>query len=245
MLISKYIEHGAKLFWYQHGAFYGEFTGHNAHYHESSVADEFRTWGWKIRDNDVPWKAYRLEQFRMQYEMEKKEKRYDCLMCYSALYAGNISFYTSVTNYFLENIDPNKYRQILARPRPIHKLHSQAFQLSFIADERVIKDSALGNMTEAIAQSKIVIQFSVPSTNFLECFYVNHPTIGVLNNIEPTLIIKKYYDFFIEMGVLHKDFTSLVNHLNSIKIDEWWQEVILHPVFKSFKNEFLNNRMDL
>ena len=72
-ILALYVEHGARLYWYQHGAFYGEVlgAGHNL---EGRLADEFRSWGWKIGANHRPWKAYRLEYYAKQYRAAPNEK---------------------------------------------------------------------------------------------------------------------------------------------------------------------------
>ena len=64
LVVAKYVENGAQLYFYQHGAFYGEFPYHSAHHFESSIADRFLTWGWKLLENDYPDKAYRLIKFK-------------------------------------------------------------------------------------------------------------------------------------------------------------------------------------
>jgi len=239
LVIAKYINAGAKLYCYQHGAYYGEMKGHNSHFNESSVADEFRTWGWKIRGNDAPWKAYRLEKFKIGYEKEAKTGEYDFLMCYPDVFHANRGYYKKITDYFLQTIDGGKYKKIMARPRPMNKMFSHANRLSFIDDSRVTVDSGLGSMAVAIAKSRIVIQFSVPATNFMECLYVNHPTIGLLDNNQPTDAVKPYYDFLMQHGVLHNNFASLVGHLNKINVDEWWAAIMKEPMYLQFKNEFL------
>lgn len=239
MLIAKYVENGAKLYWYQHGAYYGELVGHNAYNNENNLADEYRTWGWKIKNNDVPWKAYRLEKFKTLYDKFEKKPRFDFLLCYPYVEEGNITFFKAGTEYFLQHIDTAKYGSLLARPRALNRIFSHAKNLGFIKDRRVIIDSGLGSMAGTIAKCKVVIQFTVPATNFLECLYVDHPTIGLLDNDQPTDIIKPYYDFFIEKGLLHNDFISLVNHLNKIDVDEWWKALIQEPVYIQFKHEFL------
>lgn len=238
LVIAKYIEHGAKLYCYQHGAYYGEMREHNAHIFESSVADEFRSWGWKIRSNDVPWKAYRLEKFKLAYDSFANTGAYDVLMCYPDLDHINVIFCKEVTDHFLANINGN-CKKIMARPRPLNKLFSHAKNLSFIKDSRVTIDSGLSNMAEMVSSSKLVIQLIVPGTNFLECLYVDHPTVGILQNDQPTNVVKPYYDFLLEKGVLHTGYESLVDHLNKVNLHEWWASVIKEPMYQQFKNEFL------
>jgi hypothetical protein len=239
LVIAKHIINGSKLYSYQHGAFYGEMTGHNSHHNETSVCDEFRTWGWKIKPNDVPWKAYRLEKFKREYDAADKTGEFDFLMCYPDVYDANIGFYKDVTAYFLTHIDPEKYKKLLARPRPLNRLFSHAGKISFIKDSRVTIDSGLSAMPAIIGKSRVVIQFNIPATNFFECLYVNHPTIGLLDNDQPTDIVKPYYEFLKEQGVIHHNFASLVQHLNNVNIDTWWMSVTEQPMYLKFKNEFL------
>ncbi len=239
LIIAKYLNQGAKLYCYQHGAYYGEMKGHNSHFNEGSVADEFRTWGWIIRKNDVPWKAYRMEKFRLDFEKVNLPVEYDFLMCYPPVFYANQAFFKKISDYFLANIDAAKYAKILARPRPMNRMFSHAGKLSFITDKRVTIDSGLGKMAEAMSKCRLSIQFTVPATNFMECLYINYPTIGLLDNNQPTDIIKPYYDFFLQKGVLHNDLQSLVDHLNKIELDEWWASLIKEPLYLQFKNEFL------
>jgi putative transferase (TIGR04331 family) len=239
LLLAKYAENGAKFFCYQHGAYYGELIGHNSYLHESSLSDEYRTWGWKIQPNDRPWKAYRLEKFKREYDTVSKTGKFDFLMCYPDVHDDIINFYKNSTQYFLDKIDTDKYKSLLARPRPMNRIFSHAKRLSFIKDSRVTIDSGLGKMAETMGKCKLVIQFTIPATNFMECLYVDHPTIGLLDNDQPTGIIKPYYNFLMQQGVIHKDFISLVDHLNHIKVDEWWASVIKEPMYMQFKNEFL------
>lgn len=239
LLVAKYIEHGSKLYCYQHGAYYGELVGHNSYLTENSLADEFRTWGWKIKSNDVPWKAYRLEDFRLKYEKYSRTRQYDFLMCYPDVNASTIGFYKGGTDYFLKNISRTKYKNLLARPRPMHKMFSHADRISFIKDQRVTIDSGMDPMAEVVSKCRLVVQFTIPATNFMECLYVDHPTMGLLDNDQPTEQIKPYYDYLIEQGVIHRDFVSLVNHLNSIDVDVWWNRLIKEPRYLEFKNTFL------
>lgn len=239
LIIAKYLLNGAKLFYYQHGAYYGEMVGHNSHFNESSVADEFRTWGWKIKKNDVVWKAYRMEKFKVVYEKLQLSREYDFLMCYPDIFHANRPFFKGITDYLLQHLDNDKYKKIIARPRPVNRMFSHAHKLSFIHDPRVTIDSGLGAMADVIAKSRVVIQFTIPSTSFLECLYVNHPTIGLLDNDQPTDIVKPYYDFFIKQGVMHNSFESLVDHLNTVDIDTWWAALIQEPMYRQFKHDFI------
>ncbi len=239
-LVGIYLEKGAGLNYYQHGAYYGEITNHNAHRNESGIADKFVTWGWKINDNDVPGKAYRLEKFKRDYNsVHDSSYSYDLLFCYPKVNNRNIKQLKEYTEKLSGKLDRQKYKRLLARPRPTIKIPFISNKIGFNIAKDISIDAAKKPMYEVLAKSRLVIQFTIPSTNFFECLYVNHPTIGILSNDNPTDIVKPYYDFFLQIGVLHNDFDSLVNHLNKVNVDEWWKEVTGHPVYKEFKDKFL------
>ncbi len=237
IIIAKYSDSGSKLYWYQHGAFYGEMVA-GGQVRERAISDGYKTWGWKIEEKDIPWKSYRLENFRLMYEKFPAEIKFDIFICYPEIPSGNDrQFYINLTSNLLESLKDKNVR-ILARPRPVNKLYSQKKQLDFINSPLVTIDNGLTRMELLMRQSKLVIQFSVPGTNFLECIYVNHPTVGILVNDQPTAIIQPYYDFFLEQGVLHYEFETLIKHINSVDIDVWWQNLLKHPMYIKFKNEF-------
>lgn len=239
-ILAKYVENGAKLYWYQHGAYYGENSG-AGHSREGDVSDEFRTWGWKISEKDVPFRAYRLEKFKQEFELDKTEIEFDCLMCCPEVYDENKDFFVPMIQTFINKLDSNKYKKILARPRPINRLKNNKSNLSFITDTRVTIDSGFSKMPHIVKQSKLIVQFEVPATNFMECIFVNRPTIGILINEQPTEIIKPYYEFFMKKGVLHKNSETMVEHLNKIDVERWWNELNREPVFQAFKREFVGN----
>jgi len=239
LLIAKYSEQGAKLYYYQHGSYYGEYKFHSAHHHESSIADKFITWGWKITENDVPGYAYRLEGYSRTF-IKHNNKKTDLLLIYPNIYNQNIEYYKTESRLFFDNIDRSKYPVIIARPRPTFRFKMSS-TLYFIKKDVNKIDSGYTRLNNLISKSKIVIQMTYPSTNMFECLYVDQPVIGILNNDNPSEIIKPYYDFFLEKGMLHHTMSSMINHLNTIELEHWWMEIIQHPTYLAFKHEFLRN----
>jgi len=237
-LIANYVEHGARLFWYQHGSYYGEYRHDSAHHYEHSVADEFRTWGWKIKEKDRPWKAYRLEKFRRDYIRANVKMDRDLLIAYSRVGSGKREKFKEVTETLLSQLDEEKFGKILARPQPSNKVYSHRSELDFIDDDRVTKTSGLNPMAEEMKRCRVVLQLSVPSTNFLECIYANHPTVGILKIDRPSEIIRPYYDYFLQVGLLHHTLESLTSHLNSVIIEEWWDRVSKDRQFIDFRRTF-------
>jgi putative transferase (TIGR04331 family) len=237
LLVALYVEHGAKLYWYQHGAYYGELIGHNAHYLEATLADTFRTWGWKIRENDEPWKAYRLEKFKKAYETTNVRDEYSCLICFPGFTKRSSLILQSRTNELIEALDFKKYPKVLFRPRP--GTPNPIRDLDFVQHKSIVKDDCKQSMAEAVHSSRLVVQMTHPSTNTFECLYVDHPVIAFINNEQPTDVVKPYYDYFLKVGVFHETIESLLKHLNEIEVEEWWRSVKTSEEYRSFKNEFL------
>jgi hypothetical protein len=62
--------------------------------------------------------------------------------------------------------------------------------------------------------------------------------VGILGTDDYTDIVKPYYSFFLEHGVLHYNLESLVRHLNSISIEDWWRTVQQHEMYNDYRNLF-------
>ena len=236
-LVAIYLEHGAKLYWYQHGAFYGEME-YGGHVRERDLADVYRTWGWKIEDKDEPWKAYRLEDFRSKFDISTISAEYDLLMAFGIVSSQTIEYNINFAKTLFKNLDKKKYQKILVRPRPTNKLFSSKNKLNFLQDSRISFSTGLKPMYNDMAKSKLTLQMYIPSTNFLECLYVQYPTVGLLDNDQPTQIVKLFYNWLIEKRVLHISIRSLVSHLNKVDVNEWWQDVINDPEYAKYKNQF-------
>ena len=235
--IAKYTEYGAKLYYYQHGGFYGEYKYHNAHHYESSIADIFMTWGWKIKENDMPSKAYRIEKFSRNFNYKNK-KLFDLLLVYPSIYSVNEKRFKQISSLFFQNINRDKFAKICARPRPKSTFNRRG-DLNFISNDVNKIDSGFTRLGKLISQSKLVILLFHPSTTILECLYVDQPVVALLHNKDPSEIIKPYYDYLIEKGVLHNTMGSLLDHLNTTNIDTWWPALLKELTYQQFKHEFL------
>jgi putative transferase (TIGR04331 family) len=237
-LVAKYVENGAKLYYYQHGAFYGEYPYHSAHHFESSISDKFFTWGWKILENDYPSHAYRLKRMKKYCAHSSINRAVDMLLVFPDLTARNRTTIIERTSTLLRGVNRDIMQIIVARPRPSAKLNRRA-SLSFLPDS-VVVDSGFSSMIDLIATSNLVIQISLPSTNFLECLSIDQPVIGLLDNDDPSDAVKSHYEFLISVGIIHKDIHTLIDHVNNIDLNEWWKGILLMKGYKKFKTEFLN-----
>ncbi|PKD43270.1 hypothetical protein [Rhodohalobacter barkolensis] len=241
MMIAKYSEEGAKLVWYQHGCYYGEVVHKYRGYFEHSTGDQFRTWGYKEHPIDEPWSAYRLEVFRQKLPQNAEEPTYDLMLCYAAMDERNKNRFIRNTGYLLDELDSVKYKKILARPRPVNSRVSASDQFSFISDARVVVAPDGSSIARQVSKSRIVLQMRVPSTNFLECIYCDHPVIGLLDNDQPTEIVTPFYEHFLKRGLLHRDMESAVQFLNEVNLENWWTEITQSREYQAYKQTFTNS----
>jgi hypothetical protein len=242
MMIAKYTEEGSKLIWYQHGCYYGEVVHKYRGYFEHSTGDLFRTWGYREHEIDEPWSAYRMEAFKRMMPQIGEQLNFNLMICFSAMGSGDEKLkIRQTTDYLLNTIDNIKYQRILARPRPVNSRVKASSQLTFITDNRVTIAPDGSSIAKQVAESRIVLQMRVPSTNFLECIYCDQPVIGLLDNSQPTEIVKPYYKFFLEAGVLHRDIESAVEFLNKVDLEKWWPQILKSPEYQSYKREFTNS----
>lgn len=240
IMVAKYVENGARLYFYQHGGGGGEIKDRSI-FHDSSVSDNYVTWGWKIDETQIPGKAYRCHGFKKRFDSYDNKVLFDCTLAFNLIGESDKVFFKPITDYFFANIDLNKFPRILGRPRPVRKLGGHKAQLDFINHPNVTIDSGKTDMAHIIAHSKILITFKWvwPQTVFTESLYVDHPAIAMVIDLDCSTVFKPYYDFFLEQKVFHDSIESLVEHLNTVEIDKWWNEVMKHPMYKGYKYEFL------
>jgi len=238
IFVAKYIENGARLIWYQNGAESVEYRYQYARHIQYAVADEFRTWGWERNEKDAPWIAYPLKKFQRKYQARQKENRYDFMLCYPKIHAGNRDLIKNSTNELLERA--NSGYRFLARPHPTNTRKSHADQVNFIEDDRVTVSSGLTPIIDEMLMCETIIQIEIPSTNFLECICVGQPSLGLLLNEHPTEIIEPYYEFFKKNDVFHENMQSMANHINETDIKTWWNDLMEEDFVKDFKKTFTN-----
>jgi putative transferase (TIGR04331 family) len=227
------------LYYYQHGGYYGEYQFHNGHFHESSISDKFITWGWKMLEKDEPGFALKCEKFKRDFWAKKIDPEFDILLVYPVIENKVRKKIQSRSELLLGSLDRNKYKKLCVRPRPTQKLN-RTEDFDFLKNEVNQIDQGFQPIVNLISKSRLVLHFTYPSTNMMECFYVNQPCVALLENNSPSDIIKPYYDFFIMNGVFHLTMDTLVEHLNKIDLEIWWEEIKNNSVYLDFKKQFIN-----
>jgi len=246
LVIALYVEHGAKFYKVQVGGYVGE-TMESISPENYMDIDKHLTYGWKIHEKDEPSKAYRLEEFKKNYDASRQIDPYDLSIIYNQISTKQKKiYYSGVSRKFFQKIDQTKFPSILLRPRGFTKKIDNSGELAFLyPPEGILIGRGMKPMAEIVKNTRVIVHLNHPSTNFLECVYVDHPVIARLTNKNPTEIIKPFYQFFLESKVMHKNIDSLVAHLNEVNIEKWWNEVIRQPMYKQFKNQFARSVLEV
>lgn len=240
-------EQGARIIFYQLGGFFGEVEGYPPVWFHRR-ADIVRTYGWRIDEKDEPYYAIRLEEFAQLYaESDAEKKDIDLLVVYN----GSINnphlrdHYIEVTERLGTQLDSARFPSITLRPRGKTRMLSNRSQLAVLRN-RISADIDAGmiHMSALCARSSIVLHLEHPTTNFLECVFVDQPVVALLTNDHPTDLVVPYYEFFLARGVMHTDIASLVEHLNSVDVETWWAEIVQSDEYRRFKSLFARSRKD-
>lgn len=241
LVIAKHVENGSAHYIYQHGGGAGEVYD-RAIFHDATMSDKYITWGWKLHDNEIESKAYRCEKFKGIYDTTPNTKEIDCLFAFNVICSDG-PFYKEFMHNIQVNFDKSKYTNVIARPRVTSKWKDAKKDLSFLDHSFYKIDSGKTKVANLVKRSKIVVTFSwvSPQTLFAECVYVNHPVVSFVKELDKTTIFEPYYDFFIKNKVYHENWDTLVEHLNTTNIDEWWSKLIQTPEYNEFKYKFARN----
>jgi putative transferase (TIGR04331 family) len=244
-LLAKYRDLGAKVIHYQPGCGHGENSFHpNASSYE--MIDQYVTFGWTMNEKDIEGRAHRIEGFGLKYKSYSSEldrKKFDLLIVLSHMKSDYKIKYKNYVEYLIENIDKEKYKKILLRPRPRSRFVNNKREVKHInLDQTVQIDDGKGSLASSMALCNANCLLYTPATNLYECIYVNQPIIGLDMYLHTSDIFEKHLEFFREVGIMHKNIESLTSFLNQIDIDSWWKEVMLDKRMHLFIKDFLGNR---
>ena len=237
---------GAEIYQLQTGGFVGE-TQMSIEPLKRAQYDHLLTYGWRIDTMDIPFYGIRLEEFREHYRASRGNESSSGLLIVLGAPAKSPaleSHYSECINQFKESLDRDKFASIKFRPRAqSRRLRSVKYPAGFELLSREEIDTGLVPIHQLCASSRVVVQLTMPSTNFLECIFVDHPVTGLDNYILPTEIIKPYLEFFHEAGILHDTPQALVSFLNDCNIVCWWREVLNDSRYQEFKEVFARSRL--
>ncbi|MBB1472234.1 hypothetical protein H5368_04240 [Luteimonas sp. MC1782] len=237
---------GAELNQLQQGGFVGE-TVISIEPMKRAQYDRLLTYGWRAGPQDSPYFAIRLEQFEGDFRRHAAEKVFrDLLVVYGSPATSQAmqEHYEEFTEGLLAGIDRNKFPRILLRPRAKSRfLRMTDYPKAFKMARRSEIDSGHRPISSLCATSSLVIQVTTPSTNFLECIFVDKPVLALDTNQFPTQILRPHLEFFRRAGILHESTAAMVGFLNSVDVSLWWGQLIREEEYKEFKRLFTRSRV--
>ena len=245
--LAYFREKGAKIVFYQTGSYFGDFDGVPpvSFYRR---ADVVRTYGQRLNEKDEPYYAVRLEEAaELYFKHAAKRRDIDLLVVYNwSIKNVNLrDHYIEATEYLGANIDKAKYSRVVLRPRGKTRKLSNRSQLGVLRHKITADiDSGMVPLPALCARSTIVLHLEHPTTNFMECVFVDHPVVTLLTNDRPTDLVAPFYDFFLAQGVMHADIASVVEHLNTVNIERWWAEIVQSEQYIEFKRTFTRSKND-
>lgn len=235
----------AQIIQLQQGGFVGETTLSIQPFQRISY-DQLLTYGWRIDSIDIPYYAVRLEQYKRRYTAHSnKSATNDILFVFGSPEVAKAitRHYQNAIESICNDLDQQRLPRIKLRPRATsRRLGITRLPSTFRGLPPHWIDQGRTDIAELCANSRAVVQVTMPSTNFLECLFVDQPVLGINTNSMPTTLIKPYLEFFHTCGVLHKDMKSLIGLLNSIDIDSWWAEVTAEAKFQDFLLTFARTK---
>ncbi len=161
--------------------------------------DLLLTYGWSIDRQDQPFFAVRLHEFADEYsEQQRGAGQIDVLAIYDRAETKNkLEYYKLCTELLCSQLDRAKYPTVRLRPRGYTRLLSSRKSLIPYGPTRDVElDRGTGKLAKLCRKSKVVVHWMHPSTNFLECIFVDHPVTAVWTEQEVTDIVRPYYEFF-------------------------------------------------
>lgn len=90
--------------------------------------------------------------------------------------------------------------------------------------------------------------FTCESTGFFQLVNLNKPAIILFHSFDQDIkdIYKDDFKKLAEVGIIHFNNESLINHLNNIhqNIPKWWNSSFLQEKLKPFKDKYASNKND-
>jgi putative transferase (TIGR04331 family) len=226
---------------YQHSAGYGEVNEHLMYHAESSFADRFRTWGWKLREGDEPFVALRLmKPTRQQFRQgsQSGDWVYAVIREHRARYVGTT---LELQRRFFSTLRSQHIAKTVIRTRTKRGGSPELQVWPQIRSNVKAIDDGRSSIADVVRGAEIVIVDSFPSSIFMECASAGLPVIAIVPEaIEFTDLANRFYVEFARLGVLHHTAESAANFLNGTSIRAWWREVQTMDVFQTFLRTYCN-----
>lgn len=240
---ARYVDAGAELFIYQHSAMYGEIEDHVFHHVETSVSDRFLTWGWELREKDVPFLALRLIKPERERIRSVPDAQNWVYVNVRQPFVWNIDETLQIQERFVLSLPPALRRNIVVRPRVNHGGSARSQVSERIGRQIKGVDGGTASFTKLLGKAEIVVLDMFPSTAFMECLSVGKPVIAIVpDSTVFTALAWEFYADFFKLGLLHHTPEEAAGFLTGTHIRGWWSEILGNDLVTLYMNTFCRVR---
>ena len=241
MIIARYVEEGSRLSFYQHAAGYGEVCGHVLHHAEGQLADRFRTWGWNLRENDEPYLALRLMKPPRLIFRAKSGAESWLFVIVRPPVRRLIEKTYAVQRSFFGTLRDERAAKVVVRSRSAEGGLGENQVLDEVRSRVRAIDDGASRMVDLVSEAELVVLDMLPSTAFMECATADVPVIAIVpEETTFTANAARFYDEFLNIGLLQRSAESAAAFLNHLDVASWWQEVRRLDSFRDYLNIFCN-----
>lgn len=249
MVLAAYLSEvvGAQITQLQTGGGTGETTV-SIGQTKRSAYDRLLTYGWQISGHDKPFYAIRLEEFKKNYQRAVGcGDSFDVLFMLGQAESSEElrAHYSRCVDEIRSKLDRAKYLKFRFRPRATSRaLRIVKKPISLNGVPKTLIDDSLKPIASVCSRARIIVQLTMPATNFHECIFIDKPVLAIDTNNIKTQIALPFHNFFHECGVFHRDVAELVKFLNNTDIDEWWAKVVRDYRYQEYKRQFARSKAD-
>ena len=242
------LSRNTKLIVGQHGANYWTFDKFFMQKHELLISDGIVAWGEFCNDE----KIFPLGILKKIRNIKKKKSVNEIHVIMNSLprFISEISYPTYQVNFLrylnkcydlFEKMNNSKNFKSLCKVRLYHHDYGWCEKINIEQIFKIQTINPLENILFSSRRARILI-FTYNSTGILEFSAINTPFLVLLDfEIEP--INDSAINFFkeyIDVGIIHTNTKSLLNHLNLIynDVDLWWFSEKVQKAVKNFSKNF-------
>lgn len=238
----------AKLIVGQHGANYWTFDKFFVEKHELLISNGLIAWGEFCNDK----KIFPLGILKKIKKIRKKKSANEIHIIMNSLprFISEISYPTYQVNFLkylnkcydlFEKMNNSENFKSLCKVRLYHHDFGWCEKANIEQIFKIHTINPLENILSSSRRAKIII-FTYNSTGVLEFSAINTPFLVLLDfDIEPVndFAIKSFKEY-IDVGIIHTNAQSLLNHLSLIydDVDLWWFSIEVQKAVENFSKNF-------
>lgn len=251
---AKNINKGSKLAILQHGGDYGYALVTPFEKHEEKISEQYFVWGWGKKDSNMINIPVHIVNKKDEAKFNQKgnitivtnflnENKYLSQIHSSWLHAKRSKRYTDNISGLIKSLYGEVKAKMILRKFPLD--NSIPKNINQLLNQKKISLSNIKNMSIELNSSKITI-FTYSSTPFLESMVLDRPCLLFYDEfLEPIREdAKEYFNFLIEVNIIHITIDSLKNHLVNIEdgIEKWWNNNLVVDAKNLFCEKFARKK---